>query len=148
MRGDGVEHLAGRIAGGEALGVGGENRKLRIPVRRQFAPLHALDLVGEIGILRVDRLELRQPASCRLLAAPAEPRGNARARRPAPETWRPPASHSSFGQPNFFFAERLAVGGAGVLLVRRAVADMAVDDDQRRRVVGPAEISIACANRS
>ena len=41
-----------------------------------------------------------------------------------------------FGQPDFFFAQRFAVGGVGVLLVRRAVADVAVDADQRRAVVG------------
>ena len=38
-------------------------------------------------------------------------------------------------QTDFFLAERLAVRRAGVLLVRRAVADVAVDDDQRRPVV-------------
>ena len=36
------------------------------------------------------------------------------------------------GQPDLLLAERLAVGGAGVLLVGRAVGDVAVDDDQRR----------------
>ena len=41
---------------------------------------------------------------------------------------------TALGQADFLFAQRLAVGRAGVLLVRRAVADMAVDDDQRRRV--------------
>ena len=46
---------------------------------------------------------------------------------------------AALGQPDLFFAERLAVGGAGVVLVRRAVADVAVDDDQRRRVVRPPE---------
>src|SRR5262249_27726240 len=39
------------------------------------------------------------------------------------------------GQPDFFFAQRLAVCGTGVLLVRRAVADMTVHDDQSRAIV-------------
>ena len=38
------------------------------------------------------------------------------------------------GELDLFFAERFAVGGFGVLLVRRALADVAVDDDQRRPV--------------
>ena len=43
------------------------------------------------------------------------------------------------GQPDFFFAQRFAVSGIGVLLVRRSVADVAVDDDQRRPVCGLVE---------
>ena len=46
---------------------------------------------------------------------------------------------AALGQAYLLFAERLAVGGAGVVLMRCAVADMALDDDQRRRVVGPPE---------
>ena len=34
MRRDGVEHLAGGFAGGDALGVGGKGRQLCIPARR------------------------------------------------------------------------------------------------------------------
>ena len=37
-----------------------------------------------------------------------------------------------FGELDFLYAERLAVRFGAVLLVRRAIADMAVDDDQRR----------------
>ena len=40
------------------------------------------------------------------------------------------------GQAYFLLAQRLAMGGAGVLLVRRPVGDVAVDDDQRGPVVG------------
>ena len=41
---------------------------------------------------------------------------------------------AALGETDFLLAERLAVGGAGVVLVRCAVADMTVDDDQRRRI--------------
>src|SRR5271157_5995216 len=36
------------------------------------------------------------------------------------------------GEPNLLLAQGLAVGGARILLVGRAPADMAVDDDQGR----------------
>ena len=41
---------------------------------------------------------------------------------------------AALGQADLLLAERLAVSRAGVLLVRRAVADMAVDDDQGRHI--------------
>ena len=41
---------------------------------------------------------------------------------------------SALGQADFLGAERFTVGGAGVLLVRRAVGDVAVDDDERRAI--------------
>ena len=36
------------------------------------------------------------------------------------------------GQPHFFFAQRFAMSFLGVLLVRRAVSYVAIDDNQRR----------------
>src|ERR1700689_1104574 len=51
MEGNGVEDLAGRVARGKTFRVSGESRKFCVPVRRKVAPLHALDLVGKIGIL-------------------------------------------------------------------------------------------------
>ena len=41
---------------------------------------------------------------------------------------------AAFGETDLLLAERLAMGGAGVVLVRGAVADMAVDDDQGRHL--------------
>ena len=43
------------------------------------------------------------------------------------------------GETYLLFAERLAVGRAGVVLVRRAVANVALDDDQRWHILGSAE---------
>ena len=40
-------------------------------------------------------------------------------------------------QPDLFFSQRLAVRRAGVLFMRRAIRDVAVDDDQRRPVFSP-----------
>ncbi len=42
----------------------------------------------------------------------------------------------ALGELDFFLAERLAVGRAGVLLVRRAIGDVAVHDDECRAVGG------------
>ena len=45
-----------------------------------------------------------------------------------------------FGEPDFVLAQGFAVGGAGVLLVRCAVTDVAVHDDQRRAILGVLEM--------
>ena len=52
----------------------------------------------------------------------------------------------ALGQLDFLFAERLAVRGGGVLLVRRAPADVAVHDDERRPVARSEERAEAGAN--
>ena len=46
---------------------------------------------------------------------------------------------AALGQTDLFDSERLAMGGAGIVLMRSAIADMAIDDDQRGYVVRPAE---------
>ena len=48
------------------------------------------------------------------------------------------------GQPHFLLAQRFAMRLGGILLVRRAIADMAVHDDQRRPTLGPQEGPKAC----
>src|SRR5215471_1812828 len=40
----------------------------------------------------------------------------------------------SFGQPNFFFAQRFAMCGTCILLVRRAISDVAIHNDQCRSI--------------
>src|ERR1700756_5106959 len=47
---------------------------------------------------------------------------------------------AALGQPYLFLAKRLAVGGTGVMPVRRAISDMALDDNERRRILGTTEI--------
>src|SRR3954451_7326158 len=41
----------------------------------------------------------------------------------------------ALGETDLFLAKRLAVGSAGVVLVRSSITDMALDDDQRGHVV-------------
>ena len=69
--GDGVEDLAGRVAARDALRVGRERRDVRVPALGKLAPLHPLDLVGEVGMRRAVVLERRLPRLARL--APALP---------------------------------------------------------------------------
>src|SRR5262249_29469864 len=45
----------------------------------------------------------------------------------------------AFGEPYFLFAQSIAVCGGGVLLMRRAVSDDAVDDDKRGPILGAAK---------
>ena len=83
--------------------------------------------------------ELRLPLGAQLGAAPADPLG---------EVLLDPVGHEELGVlgpavgalrlPHLLLAERLAVGGGGVLLVGGAPADVAVDDDQgRARLLAP-----------
>ena len=43
---------------------------------------------------------------------------------------------AALGEAYLLLAERLAVGGAGVVLMRGAIADVTLDDDQGRHIVG------------
>src|SRR5439155_17677823 len=48
--GNGVEHLAARVAGGQALGVGREGRDLGVPALGEAARAEAVELAGLVGI--------------------------------------------------------------------------------------------------
>src|SRR5450755_3307830 len=62
MRGDGIEHLAGGVAAGEPLRVGREDGQVRVPALGKFAPLHAVELIGEVGMLAPVGFEQRSPS--------------------------------------------------------------------------------------
>src|SRR5439155_4945661 len=95
-------------------------------------PLHLLDLARQLGVRRPIGLEQRRPllACSRAARADAgrEPLAHAlgdqelRILRPAV---------AALGEADLFLAERLAVGCGRVVLVRRAISDVAVEDDQR-----------------
>ncbi len=97
--------------------------------------LHPVELVGQFGILGSVSLHPGEPGVAQLLATPADA---------FVEVVVDPVGHEelgvlgpvvvALGQPDLLLAQGLAVGGAGVLLVRRAPADVAVDDDQGRPV--------------
>src|ERR1700722_659298 len=140
MLGDGVEHFAGRVPRGDALVVGGECRQERIPLLRQGAGQKLLDLAR--GLRKFPPVGGKQlfPIVAQRAAAPADVvaelvidairHQKLRVFRPAVKT---------LGETYLLLTERIAVRRRGVLLVRRAVADDAVDDDQRRPVLDAAE---------
>ena len=104
-----------------------------VPALGQLALLRRVDLGGEPGVvLRVARERLL-PGGVELGAAPADPLGEV---LPDPvgdeELGVLGPVVGALGLPHLLLAERLAVGGGGVHLVRGAPADVAVDDDQRR----------------
>jgi hypothetical protein len=92
--------------------------------------LHAPDLLGKVGILSAIRFKLGKPSFVKPLATLT----NAIPEMLAYAVWNEklgvfgPAV-APLGQTYLLFAERLAVGGAGVVLVRCAIADMALDDN-------------------
>src|SRR5215510_3479733 len=138
--GDYVEYLAGGVAPGDALGIGREARQVAVPSGRELAALHLIYLGGEIGELAAVVGKERLPPRARGRPARADagielfahPVGNEKLR-----VFRP--AIGALGQTYLFVAQRIAVRRRRVDLVRRAVADMAVQDDQRRPAVGSVE---------
>ena len=133
---DRVQHMCGRVAARDAIRIGGENRNVLIPPIGQVAPLHALTRVGELGISCPVSLEQRHPFAAEFLAAGAEILCEVLVDPVRDEKFRVlRPTVGAFSQFDFFFAQRLAMGAGGVLLVRRAVADMARHDDQAGSVL-------------
>ena len=127
--GDRVLDLVRGLAGGQALlFVGLEGGDRAVPAVGQLAVLHHLDLALVLGAV-----ELLLPGGAELGAALADPLVEALADAVGDEELGVlgPAV-GLLGQLDLLLAERFAVGGLGVLLVRRAPADVAVDDDQGR----------------
>ena len=91
--GDRVEHLARRGARGQPLGVGGEDRQVLVPAVGELAVLDSIELVGQVGMLRLVAIDLGEPGVAQLLAAARRcPRESGRRRRRGRRTWRPRAS--------------------------------------------------------
>src|SRR5262245_15054653 len=134
---DHSKYLAGVFAPGDALGIGREARQVTVPSGRELAALHLIDLGGEIGKLAAVVGKERLPPRARGSPARADagielfahPVGNEKLR-----VFRP--AIGALGQTYLFVAQRIAVRRGRVDLVRRAVADMAVQDDQRRPALG------------
>src|SRR5215472_7820891 len=140
MPGEYVQCLPRRVSSGHAFAVGGERRPPPVPAIRQLTAQHAISLVGELGILASILLKLSPPGSMQrqaprpdaLLEMLAHPIRDEELR-----LWRPAVV--TLRQPDLFLAERFAVRSARILLVRRAVGDVAVDDDQGRPIARASE---------
>ncbi len=131
---NGVQHLARRVAAGVALGVGRERRQRVLPADRQVATLDAVELVGELGMLRAVSGEQLVPR----VASSFSPRADA---------LREVVVHTvgdvevlvlreveeSLRRLDTLDSERLAVG-LGRVLHGRAVPDVAVHHDDRRSI--------------
>ena len=140
MLGNRIEDLAGGFARGEAFGVGRKRRQIGIPASRRLARLHRLQPVAELRVAPAIIGEFFVPFAAQLASALADA---------AAEMLVDAVGHQKFGvlgpaiialgELHLLLAERLAMSGAGVLLMRRAVGDVAVDDDQGRPVAGAGE---------
>src|SRR5579883_3350262 len=132
---DGVEHLARGVATGDTLGFEREVRQFTVPSFGQLAPLHQLEFSRQIGISLSVAPQSRFPSSSERAPARAntgsemlpDALGHEKLRIFGP-------SIVPLGLSDFLFAERFAVRCTGVLLVRRAIGDMTVDNNQSRTV--------------
>src|SRR5262245_14679356 len=130
--GEHVQHLTRGVATGDALEVRREARQVAVPRRRQLAELHLLNLASECGKLHAVGAELPLPPLARLLTTPAdagiEPLTHAVGHK---ELGILGPAVGALDQSYLILAQRLAVGGGSVDLMRRAVADVAIQNDQR-----------------
>ena len=106
----------------------------------QLPPLHLIDLGGEVREALAVVGKQRFPVAPRLAAALADAVG---------EVLHDSVGHQELGilrpvigaldELHLVFAQGLAMGRGGIDLVRRAIADVAVENDQRRPAFGLAE---------
>ena len=126
-----VEDLARGLASGDTFRVRREDREVLVPSHGKLALLHLVDLGRELGILGtvVGRTLLPLFAGCG--AAGANPGREVLAHAVGHEELRlfGPAV-VAFDDANLVVAERLTVRLGGVLPLRRAVADVAVQNDE------------------
>src|SRR5262249_10844370 len=102
----------------------------------QLAVLHAVQLFGQLGIPSSVLARPCEPTIAHFLAAPANAAAEVvvdAVRNVELGILRPAVT--ALGQTVFFLTQRFTVSSAAVLLVRRAVSDMAVHDDQRWTVM-------------
>src|SRR5439155_5422008 len=126
-----IEDLGRGLPSREALRVRGKGRDALLPALRKLAVLHAVEVVGQGGMARLVALEKTDPFRAQPRAARADAGRETFAYTLGDEElllFRPAVE--ALAEPDLLLAQRLAVRGVGVLLVRRAVADVAVDDDQ------------------
>ena len=136
----GILHLAGGIARREALRVGSKTWQMGVPSAGKLALLQSLDFVAEVWVFGFVRLHKLRPALLKLRPTFADAGAEVFTHTLGDEklgVLRP--AITAFRQTDFFDSKRFAMRGAGVVLMGRTVADMAVDDNQGWYVVGISE---------
>src|SRR5712691_12476636 len=135
-----VEHFARGIPSGDALGVGRKDGKPGIPSGRQLTPLHQVDLGRELWIFRPVSREKFSPTAAGLRAARANSGGEVLAHGVGNQEFGVLGpSVVAFGEANLLLTQRLAMSCGGILLMRRAVADVAIQNDEGWAPLGLAE---------
>src|SRR3989442_8696230 len=126
-----VEHLARRVAARDALGIRREDGKVPIPSLRQLSPLHLIDLGRELRVGgAIGPEEIGPPASSCGAARP-DARGEVLANTVGDQELRllRPAI-APLGKAYPFCTDRLAMGRRRGGLLRAALADGGVEDDE------------------
>src|SRR4029077_10812774 len=119
------------ISAGDTLCVGRKHRKAAVPSRWKLAFLHQLNFDCEVWILSAVRLKKLHPLLSGFGATFADSGSKVVVHAVGDKKlciFR--KSVGPLAEPNFIFAQRFAVSGCCVLLVRRTVSDMTVEDDE------------------
>src|ERR1700756_2335787 len=120
--------MSRRVAAGDTLRVGRKRRNVPVPPLREISPLHPLTLIGEFRIGAAVALEQRQPLRAQLL-----PPGTEISRKMLVDAFRHEKLRilwptiRALGQLDLGLAQWLAMRPRCVLLVRRAIPDVAFD---------------------
>src|SRR5258708_28910173 len=129
IRRDGIENFGGRVASGNSLGIGGKDGNVFRPIRRQLSFLNLVELCRKLGEFFPVLFEFFLPLLARFAASPS----NA-----GFEVLIHSVGYQEFGvgrpavrllrELDLFVAKRFAVCGAGVLTMRRTIADVTIYD--------------------
>src|SRR6516164_5344163 len=132
IRGDGIENFGRGVSPGYSLAIGWKRGNVLRPVHRQLSLLNLIELRRKFWKLFPILRELLLPLFPRFAASPSKPGlkvfvysgGNQElgVGRPAIRL---------LHQLDLLFAERLPVRRTGILTMRRTIADMTIDDDDR-----------------
>jgi len=135
-RRDRVQNPGRGVATGDPVRIGGEDRDVLVPPLGEVAPLHALARVGQLGVGDPIALEQCQPLRPELRSASPEFRREVLVHTIRHQKFRVlwPAI-GAFREPDLLLTQGFAVRARGILLMRRTIADMALDDDQARPIV-------------
>src|SRR5882724_11009033 len=146
-----VQNFGGRVAPGNSLGIGWKDGNVFRPIRGQLSLLNLVELCREFRIFLPILLEFFLPLLARFAASSPNTGFEVLIHSVRYEklgVWRP--AISLLRELDLFFAEWLAMNRIGVLAMRRAISDMAVNNDKRRparrargipqRVLNPVEI--------